>query len=69
MIVFGVAWVKRRRRAKEILARWSREEAEEDRLRELAAAQATLAEEELVMPQRASVPPRIERDGGWHTLH
>ncbi len=69
VIVFGVAWVKRRRRAKEILARWAREEAEEDRLRELAVAQATLADEELVIPQRASVPPRIERDGRWHTLH
>lgn len=68
VVVFIAAWVKRRRRAKQILARWEKEEAEEDRLRELAAASAMEAQDDLVV-LRPSVPPQVERDGRWHTLH
>ncbi len=68
VFIFLAAWVKRRRRSKAILARWEKEEAEEDRLRALAAAEAAALPDEIVV-MRPSVPPQIERDGRWHTLH
>lgn len=68
VVIFVVAWVKRRRRAKETLARWAREEAEEDRLRALAAETA-LPDEVVVMRPSSPPQPQIHRDGRWHTLH
>lgn len=78
MLVVGVlvaAYVRRRRRTKEILARWGREEAIEDArvAAELAAESTgsfTPAAASLIAPAPAvSVSLKIERDGGWHTLH
>ncbi len=69
-----LAYVRRRRRAKAILAQWEREEALED----ARIAAAKLADERAdspIMPvslsvaNAASVSVKIERDGGWHTLH
>lgn len=68
IVALGVAYVRRRRRAKAILARWEREEAIEDaRLAKLAAER----NESIVpiVPTAASVSMKIERDGCWHTLH
>lgn len=73
MGVFVLAYVRRRRRAKAILARWEREEAIED-----ARIAAALARERgdsepvasVSVARAASVVSiKVERDGGWHTLH
>ena len=68
------AWVKRRKRAKEKLARWAREEAEmEATLAEAQRARtqsvpATPAEDE--MPARpAPNVPLVEHEGRWYTVH
>jgi hypothetical protein len=65
------AYVRRRRRAKAILARWEREEAIEDaRLAKLHAERAVVA---AVVPSAAKVASvvsiKIEHHGRWHTLH
>ena len=62
------AYVRRRRRAKLILARWEREEAIEDaRLAKLKEAEA------LDLPRVPSVSlaasVKVEHEGRWHTLH
>ena len=73
------AYVRRRRRSKAILARWEREEAIEDA--RIAAKLAAERAESPIVPIAASaahiskatatsaVSIKIERDGGWHTLH
>lgn len=66
-----VAYVRRRRRAKAILARWEREEAIEDaRLARLEAARADVA---AALLDPAKVPSvvsiKVEHRGSWHTLH
>jgi hypothetical protein len=61
-----VAWVRRRKRTKAILARWEREEALED------ARLARLAEERLADDVAApilKVTLKTEQNGDWHTLH
>ncbi|MBX3186150.1 MAG: hypothetical protein KF819_04005 [Labilithrix sp.] len=69
----GWGYVRRRRRAKAILAKWAEEEAIEDAL--LAQEAARRAEEasptELVgLSVRAlRSPAKVEHDGRWHTLH
>jgi hypothetical protein len=71
--VLVVAYVRRRRRAKVILARWEREEAIEDaRIAAQRAAEAAAIAAIPALPSVASaagVSLKIERDGGWHTLH
>jgi hypothetical protein len=70
----GWGFVKKRRRAKAILARWAEEEAIEDallaqRAREAAEA-ADLSDADLVrLSMRGRAPAKIEHDGNWHTLH
>lgn len=70
---FVLAYVRRRRRAKAILARWEREEAIEDARIAARLAAERAAAESPVIPVAATVATRvsvkIERDGGWHTLH
>lgn len=66
----GVAYVKKRRRTKAILARWGREEAAEDARQEALRRAAEEAEEQGRVPsviQRVSL--KIEDAGRWHTLH
>lgn len=65
MVVLVVAYVRRRRKAKETLDRWAREEAEDDRLR---AAVVDAANDADALVVRRSVPA-VEHDGEWHTLH
>jgi hypothetical protein len=76
----GLAYVRRRRRAKAILARWEREEAIEDAILARARARAGIDD-----PARPSASPaalsggaqgaasasaiKIADDGRWHTLH
>ena len=68
----GVGWYKRRRRARETLERWGREEAELDAAIGVASrAEAAAADDG---PEHISVPrlkglPKVEHDGFWHTLH
>jgi hypothetical protein len=64
MGVLVVAYVKRRRKAKETLARWAKEEAEEDRLR---ARLVEAVEPSLALVARSV--PAVQHDGEWHTLH
>ncbi|MEO8796930.1 MAG: peptidase MA family metallohydrolase [Polyangiaceae bacterium] len=71
--ILVLAYVKKRRKAKETLVRWEREE------RALEAARARLLEEvakndvaDMVGPPQTLRPaglPKIEHDGNWHTLH
>jgi hypothetical protein len=67
----GFAYVRRRRRAKAILAQWEREEALEDaRLAKAAAALADPLGSALGLakvPSATSV--KITDDGRWHILH
>jgi hypothetical protein len=68
------AWVKRRRRAKEKLALWAREEAEMDASMEaarerIAAAQAASETEVDVPPHMRPGVPVVEHEGRWYTLH
>lgn len=65
------AYVKRRRRARAVLARWEREEAEEDARR---AAQAKTADadatgDDPAQPLPAVAWPMVQHDGRWHSLH
>lgn len=64
MGILVVAWVRRRKKAKETLARWAREEAEEDARR----AAVVDAIDDATFVVRRSVPT-IQHDGEWHTLH
>jgi len=73
-----VAYVRRRRKNKQVLTRWTREEALADARREaeLAALRHARAEAEKALAA-AQAPravenwelPRVHHDGGWHTLH
>jgi hypothetical protein len=64
MGILVVAWVRRRKKAKETLARWAKEEAEEDARR----AAVVEAMDDATFVVRRSVPT-IQHDGEWHTLH
>jgi hypothetical protein len=79
-IVMGVlvaAYVRRRRRSKAILARWEREEAIEDARiaaklaaeREAASSFIRVGVSAANIATATSASLKIERDGGWHTLH
>lgn len=67
----GWGFVKKRRRAKAILAKWAVEEALEDALLAQRAREAEDVSDadlaRLSMGLRA--PAKIEHDGNWHTLH
>ncbi len=79
------AFVKRRRHAKETIARWGREEAEHDQLRarylaemqrheapRVAIPAPVPGEPPLAHPSETIAPPVsaiIEHDGEWHTIH
>ncbi len=67
LIVGGLGWayVRRRRRAKAVMARWEREEALEDALR----AQLLADEDPPHVPEGLLRPTKVEHDGRWHTLH
>jgi hypothetical protein len=79
--VIGFGWWRRRRQHRLTLERWAREEAAEDRRRELAARAQTLDEPlatdvgaearptPAVMKRTEAGVPMIEHDGRWHTLH
>ncbi len=60
-----VAYVRRRRKAKETLERWEKEEAEEDLLR---ARIVEAAQDDGTYVARATIPA-VQHDGEWHTLH
>jgi hypothetical protein len=69
-----VAWAKRRRRAKEKLAAWAREEAEADAAlaaaRERAvAAQGGESDDDAIPPHMRPGVPVVEHEGRWYTLH
>lgn len=67
--VLGLAWIKRRRKAKETLARWEAEEAAaEARARAIASMPSTEEASASVVVRTVEVP-RVEVDGDWHTLH
>ncbi len=67
MVIVALGWgyVKRRRRAKATLARWAREEAEEDAIA-LAAARGTFEGD---IPVLVPVVKQVEHEGVFHTLH
>jgi hypothetical protein len=67
----GWGFVKKRRRARAILARWAEEEAIEDALlAQRARDAADLPDEDLArLSMRVRAPAKVEHDGNWHTLH
>jgi hypothetical protein len=68
----GWGYMKKRRRARAILAKWAEEEAIEDALLAQRAREAAeLSDSELYLVRVAHVraPAKIEHDGNWHTLH
>ena len=70
----GWGYVKKRRRAKAVLAKWAAEEAIEDALyarRMREEAEAAEAERDLVRVSLRSprAPTKFEHEGDWHTLH
>ena len=82
--VLGWAYVARRRRARQTLDLWAREEAASDEAERIAAAEARAAIEaarvmELTSADESGLhaagaaasikPPMIEHDGAWHVLH
>jgi hypothetical protein len=79
LVLFGLAWRKRRKRARATLDRWARDEAREDALRRLrddGRVHIVLAPSPQVVqtPLPHPVPepvevPRVQHDGEWHTLH
>lgn len=81
--LFVLGWRKRRARMRATLARWAREEAREDQMRQLRARARAHGERVHIVlarsPQDPALPPaptpsetdvpRIHHDGQWHTLH
>lgn len=82
LLLFAVGWNRRRKRSRETLQRWAKEEA----VAELTRARAMLPEARvhIVLPGRepdapelpalpAPLPeaevPKVQHDGQWHTLH
>jgi hypothetical protein len=67
----GWGFVKKRRRAKAILAKWAEEEAIEDALLAQRAREAAeVSDVELTrLSMRMRPPAKVEHDGNWHTLH
>jgi hypothetical protein len=64
------AFVRRKRRAQAILARWGVEEAREDAARARLVATEDAAEAELVRASARLAPAaKVEHGGRWHTLH
>ena len=70
----AVAWVKRRKRAKEKLERWATEEAEMEAA--VAAAERKRAERVSTAASESDIPPRptpsvplVEHEGRWYTVH
>lgn len=79
--LFFLGWRRRRARMKTTLARWAREEAREDQVRDRLRAQEprvhiVLARntQEPTLPGPPPPPPeaevpRVQHEGQWHTLH
>lgn len=68
----GWGYMKKRRRAKAILAKWAVEEAIEDALLVQRAREAAdVSETDLARlgSIHARAPAKVEHDGNWHTLH
>lgn len=77
--LFGFAWRRRKRRDRETLARWAREEEREEAMRRrleraqderlhIVLSRAPRQEALAVPPPEVGVP-MVEHDGSWHTLH
>jgi hypothetical protein len=70
----GVAWVKRRKHAREKVAQWAREEAEMEAA--MAAADRERAAKATIPPADEALPgslapgvPLVEHEGRWYTVH
>jgi hypothetical protein len=78
-VVLGFGYLRRRRDAKRTLARWAREEAEQDRVaaqREPEPLRAAISPRATPGSVAAAILkgndaelPRVEHNGRWHTLH
>ncbi len=67
VVLFAMAWWKRRKASRETLARWEEEESQMDAvIRQIEAATQEAPEPLPVPPQKL---PKVEHGGSWHTLH
>jgi hypothetical protein len=67
LVALGVAYWRRKRHAKTVLARWEREEKAHDEA--IAAASKMEIELELDAYRASIMVPHVEHDGRTHTLH
>jgi hypothetical protein len=74
VVLATAAWMKRRKRARERMARWAREEAEMEAA--LASAERERAEQAAAAPAEDQIPsgptrgiPVVEHQGRWYTVH
>jgi hypothetical protein len=67
VVLFGLAWYKRRKRSKEVLSQWEREEAQMDEV--IRQIEAATRETTTTMPPPPQKLPKVEHGGSWHTLH
>lgn len=66
----GFGYVKKRRRAKLVLARWEREEAAAAQEASVIVPAERAGEAPVaVLVRNPAELPRVEHDGNWHTLH
>ena len=65
----GWGYVKKRRRAKAILAKWAQDEAIEDALLARRAAEAAQDSDRDLALISLRAPSKVEHEGDWHTLH
>jgi Peptidase MA superfamily len=69
LVMLVVGYVRKRRRDRVTLARWEREDAAKTQREPLEVPGTSPDLETRLVPSTPPGLPKIEHDGGWHTLH